>query len=89
MSNLLHKTSSVYFKNKDTIYQENDLITHIYFIKQGEVSLSKNVKIKDDNTNDNDDDNKNNFKLLSLKEQQIKRLNFALLGPNMFFGDEE
>jgi len=43
MSNILQDTICAFYKNSDVIYQEGDPINNFYFIKSGEVGLSKNV----------------------------------------------
>ena len=43
MSNILQDTICAFYKNRDVIYQEGDPINNLYFIKSGEVGLSKNV----------------------------------------------
>ena len=43
MSNILQDRICAFYKNSDVIYQEGDPINNFYFIKSGEVGLSKNV----------------------------------------------
>ena len=98
LSEVLKNVRVLMFKNKDVVFQEKQSVNNIYFIKQGEVILSKTVsqqlKILEEEDEDTEHRPDGDIRKYRVRNQQNaantqKRIDYAYLGPNTAFGDEE
>ncbi|EAR88757.2 cyclic nucleotide-binding domain protein (macronuclear) [Tetrahymena thermophila SB210] len=93
---LWHYMKEEKFNMKNIIYTENDPSCFIFFIRKGEVQISKIAKeeeVQQEYLQLNEEDVFASMNISKQKKEkkinQSKRVPLVLLGPNCYFGDEE
>ncbi|KAL4505386.1 hypothetical protein ABPG72_002448 [Tetrahymena utriculariae] len=93
---LWHYMKEEKFNMKNIIYKENDPSCFIFFIRKGEVQISKIAKeeeVQQEYLQHNEEDVFASMNISKQKKDkkinQSKRVPLVLLGPNCYFGDEE
>lgn len=94
VSSVIRHGEFLHYTNKKIIYEEKDEPKYVYFLREGEVILSKVVNIYNEELMERQKILSNfqvwnNRQATNIAQSQIKRINFAYLGPNTYFGMDE
>ncbi|KAL4445543.1 hypothetical protein ABPG74_004617 [Tetrahymena malaccensis] len=100
LMNLMNYMKQVQYQKDEIIYDQQDPSSYLYLLKSGEIELSQIVEFPDNHeghSSQNIDEKTqklkfpsfNNLKEERLKQKNLKRVKFALIGANNCFGEKE
>ncbi|EAS07793.2 cyclic nucleotide-binding domain protein (macronuclear) [Tetrahymena thermophila SB210] len=102
LMNLMNYLKQVHYQKGEIIYDQFDPSSYLYFIKSGEIELSQIVEFPDNHkeevhSSQNVDEKTqkqkfptfNHIQEEKLKQKNLKRVKFALIGANNCFGEKE
>lgn len=93
MLSLLHNITEIPSNKHHIIYKEDEIPKHIYFIKEGEVQITKILEIPEEEKVVNQRKH-TLFHMNTVSQQQTKakhrkRIDVYIIGPNQYFGEYE